>query len=43
MFNLYGVMFCLGFVSGFVTYYLVLSIRRGIEDEKSLTRHEKDE
>ena len=43
MFNLYGVMFSLGFGSVFLVYYLVLSIRREIEDEKSLTRHEKDE
>ena len=33
MFNLYGVIFCLGFGSGFLVYYLVLSVRRGIEDE----------
>ena len=43
MFNLYGVIFCLGFGSGFVIYYLILSIRAKIEDEKTLTRHEKDE
>ena len=33
MINLYGVMFCLGFVSGFVICYLVLSITIGIEEE----------
>ena len=36
MFNLCGVMFSLGFGSGFVIYYLILSIRAEIEDEKTL-------
>ena len=36
MFNLCGVIFCLGFGSGFVIYYLILSIRAKIEDEKTL-------
>ena len=35
MFNLYGVIFCLGFGSGFVIYYLILSIRAEIERDDS--------